>query len=48
SGGKTWSRMDEHIIELLTTNSNTVAVYAQESGLKDKHEIAVHMLSTES
>lgn len=48
AGGKTWSRMDEHIIELLTTSSITVAEYAQVSGLKDMHEIAVHMLSTES
>ncbi len=48
AGGKTWSRMDEHIIELLTTSSITVAEYAQMSGLKDMHEIAVHMLSIES
>ncbi len=48
AGGKTWSKMDEHIIELLTTSSITVAEYAQVSGLKDMHEIAVHMLSTES
>lgn len=48
AGGKTWSRMDEHIIELLTTSGITVAEYAQVSGLKDMHEIAVHMLATES
>ncbi|QIW21391.1 macrolide 2'-phosphotransferase MphL [Bacillus thuringiensis] len=47
AGGKTWSRMDEHIIELLTTSSITVAEYAQVSGLKDMHEAAVHMLATE-
>ncbi|CAM3854820.1 MULTISPECIES: macrolide 2'-phosphotransferase MphL [Bacillus] len=48
AGGKTWSRMDEHIIELLATSGITVAEYAQVSGLKDMHEIAVHMLATES
>ncbi|MCU5375637.1 macrolide 2'-phosphotransferase MphL [Bacillus cereus] len=48
AGGKTWSRMDEHIIELLKTSGITVAEYAQVSGLKDMHEIAVHMLATES
>ncbi|PFX89139.1 macrolide 2'-phosphotransferase [Bacillus toyonensis] len=48
AGGKTWSRMDEHIIELLTTSSITVAEYAQVSGLKEMHEAAVHMLATES
>lgn len=48
AGGKTWSRMDEHIIELLTTSSITVAEYAQVSGLKDMHEAAIHMLATES
>ncbi|CUB11590.1 Phosphotransferase enzyme family protein [Bacillus cereus] len=48
AGGKTWSRMDEHIIELLTTSSITVAEYAQVSGLKDMHEAAIHMLATQS
>lgn len=48
AGGKTWSRMEEHIIELLTTSSITVAEYAQVSGLKDMHEAAIHMLATES
>ncbi|WP_096200311.1 macrolide 2'-phosphotransferase [Bacillus sp. FJAT-45350] len=48
AGGKTWSRMDEHIIELLTTSGITVAEYAQASGLKDMHEAAVHMLASDS
>ncbi|MGE6537016.1 macrolide 2'-phosphotransferase MphL [Bacillus luti] len=48
AGGKTWSRMDDHIIELLATSSITVAEYAQVSGLKDMHEAAIHMLATES
>ncbi|MBC6974929.1 macrolide 2'-phosphotransferase MphL [Bacillus sp. Xin] len=48
AGGKTWARMDEHIIELLTTSSITVAEYAQVSGLKDMHEAAVHMLASEN
>lgn len=48
AGGKTWSRMDEHIIELLTTSAITVAEYAQASGMKDMHETAAHMLANES
>lgn len=48
AGGKTWSRMDEHIIELLTTSAITVAEYAQASGLKDMHETATYMLANES
>ncbi|OLO37056.1 macrolide 2'-phosphotransferase [Alkalihalophilus pseudofirmus] len=48
AGGKTWSRMAEHIIELLTTSGITVAEYAQVSGLKDMHEAAAHMLASES
>jgi len=48
AGGKTWARMDEHIVELLTTSGITVAEYAQVSGMKDMHEIAAHMLASES
>ncbi|MDV2682782.1 macrolide 2'-phosphotransferase [Alkalihalophilus lindianensis] len=48
AGGKTWSRMDEHIVELLTTSGITVAEYAEASGLKDMHEAATHMLANES
>lgn len=48
AGGRTWSRMDEHIIELLTTSAITVAEYAQTTGKKDMHEAAVHMLANES
>lgn len=48
AGGKTWSRMDEHIVELLTTSGITVAEYAQASGMKDMHEAAVHMLASEN
>lgn len=46
AGGKTWSRMDEHIIELLTTSAITVAEYAQASGMKDMYELAAHMLAS--
>jgi len=48
AGGKTWARMDEHIVELLTTSAITVAEYAQVSGMKDMHETAAHMLASES
>lgn len=48
AGGRTWSRMDEHIIELLTTSAITVAEYAQRSGLKDMREAAAYMLANES
>ncbi|UCZ53478.1 macrolide 2'-phosphotransferase [Bacillus shivajii] len=48
AGGKTWSRMDEHIVELLTTSGITVAEYAQASGLKEMHETAAQMLSSEN
>ncbi|QQK78222.1 phosphotransferase [Salicibibacter cibarius] len=48
AGGKTWSRMDDHIIELLTTSAITVAEYALASGMKDMHETAAHMLASES
>ncbi len=47
AGGKTWSRMNEHIIELLSTSGITVAEYAQTSGLEDMHEAAKHMLASE-
>ena len=48
AGGKTWSRMDEHIVELLTTSGITVAEYAQVSGMKEMHATAAYMLSSES
>lgn len=48
AGGKTWPRMAEHIVELLTTSGITVAEYAQVSGLKDMEEAARHMLESES
>ncbi len=48
AGGRTWSGMDEHIIELLTTSAITVAEYAQRSGLKDMRESAAYMLANES
>lgn len=48
AGGKTWSRMDDHIIELLTTSAITVAEYAQATGMKDMHEAAARMLASES
>ncbi|MDG5789908.1 macrolide 2'-phosphotransferase [Evansella sp. AB-P1] len=48
AGGKTWSRMEEHIVELLTTTGITVAEYAQVSGIKEMHETAAHMLASEN
>ncbi|WP_147803855.1 macrolide 2'-phosphotransferase [Alkalicoccus halolimnae] len=48
AGGKTWSGMEEHIEELLTTSGITVAEYAEVSGLKEMHEAAAHMLSQEN
>lgn len=48
AGGRTWSRMDEHIVELLTTSGITVAEYAQASRMEDMHEAAKHMLASES
>jgi len=48
AGGKTWPRMAEHIVELLTTSGITVAEYAQASGLKEMHDAAVQMLGIES
>ncbi|ADC51532.1 aminoglycoside phosphotransferase [Alkalihalophilus pseudofirmus OF4] len=47
AGGRTWSKMEEHITELLTTSGITVAEYAEVSGLKEMHETAVHMLASE-
>ena len=48
AGGKTWPGIEKHIEELLTTSGITVAEYAEVSGLKEMHEAAVHMLSTET
>lgn len=48
AGGKTWPRMAEHIVELLSTSGITVAEYAQASGMKEMHEAAVQMLGSES
>ncbi|GAF64636.1 aminoglycoside phosphotransferase [Bacillus sp. TS-2] len=47
AGGKTWSRMDEHIAELLTTSGITVAEYAAISGLQEMRETAALMLASE-
>ncbi|MBP1971333.1 macrolide phosphotransferase [Virgibacillus natechei] len=47
AGGKTWPRMDEHIVELLTTSGITVAEFAEISGLQEMHETAAHMLASE-
>ncbi|ERN53747.1 macrolide 2'-phosphotransferase [Alkalihalophilus marmarensis] len=47
AGGRTWSKMEEHITELLTTSGITVAEYAEVSGLKEMHETAVQMLASE-
>ncbi|MCM3761449.1 macrolide 2'-phosphotransferase [Alkalihalobacillus oceani] len=48
AGGKTWTRMEDHIAELLSTSGLTVAEYAQSSGLNEMHEAAVQMLANES
>ncbi|RXJ02439.1 Mph(B) family macrolide 2'-phosphotransferase [Anaerobacillus alkaliphilus] len=48
AGGKTWSGMAEHIVELLSTSGITVAEYAEASGLKEMHEAATQMLASES
>ncbi len=47
AGGTTWARMDEHIVELLSTSGITVAEYANVSGLKEMHEVAKQMLASE-
>lgn len=47
AGGETWARMDEHIVELLTTNAITIAEYAETSGLKEMEEAAANMLANE-
>lgn len=47
AGGKTWSRMDEHIVELLTTSGITVAEFAEISGLQEMYEAAANMLASE-
>lgn len=47
AGGKTWSRMDEHIVEFLTTSAITIAEFAEISGLQEMHETAAHMLASE-
>jgi macrolide phosphotransferase len=48
AGGKTWTRMDEHIVELLSTSGITVAEYANVSGMKDMHDVAAQMFASES
>ncbi|GAJ98499.1 macrolide 2'-phosphotransferase [Geomicrobium sp. JCM 19055] len=45
AGGRTWSGMEDHIKELLSTSAITVAEYAQVSGLQEMHETAKSMLS---
>lgn len=47
AGGKTWPKMAEHVVELLTTSGITVAEYAQASGLEDMTEAAKQMLASE-
>ncbi|SEN72806.1 macrolide phosphotransferase [Amphibacillus marinus] len=47
AGGKTWPRMNEHIVNLLTTSGITVAEYAETSGLPEMHETAKQMLASE-
>lgn len=45
--GRTWSRMDEHIVELLTTSGITVAEYAEVADLQEMRETARYMLVAE-
>ncbi|MGN7312458.1 macrolide 2'-phosphotransferase [Alkalicoccobacillus gibsonii] len=45
AGGRTWSRMDEHIVELLTTSGITVAEYAEVADLQEMRETATYMLA---
>ena len=47
AGGRTWSRMNEHIVELLTTSGITVAEYAEVTGLQEMRETAGYMLGKE-
>ncbi|WYP25984.1 macrolide 2'-phosphotransferase [Alkalihalobacillus sp. FSL W8-0930] len=43
AGGRTWSRMDEHIVELLTTSGITVAEYAEVTGVQEIRETAAYI-----
>ncbi|MEN0644893.1 macrolide 2'-phosphotransferase [Alkalicoccobacillus gibsonii] len=45
AGGRTWSRMEEHIVELLTTSGITVAEYAEVADLQEMRETARVMLT---
>ncbi|MBB6451081.1 macrolide phosphotransferase [Geomicrobium halophilum] len=44
AGGKTWSHMKEHIIELHAAGAIVVAEFAQSSGLKEMEDMAKQML----
>ncbi|GAA0363048.1 macrolide 2'-phosphotransferase [Bacillus horti] len=44
AGGRTWTHMKEHIIELQTTAAISVAEFAESSGLKEMEEMAKKML----
>src|SRR5690625_915313 len=44
AGGRTWSHMKEHIIELQATDAIAVAVFSQSSGLKEMEDMAKQML----
>ncbi|WP_029329051.1 macrolide 2'-phosphotransferase [Lentibacillus jeotgali] len=44
AGGKTWSHMKEHIIELQATHAIDVAEFAQSSGLIEMKDMAKQML----
>lgn len=43
-GGYTWPRMEEHIVELLSTQAITIAEFALSSGLEDYYQAAGDML----
>ncbi|MDQ0207614.1 macrolide 2'-phosphotransferase [Alkalicoccobacillus murimartini] len=48
AGGRTWTRMEDHIAERLTTSGITVAEFAKVSGMEDMQNAAVHMLESDS
>ena len=47
AGGYTWPKMKQHIMELLSTQGNTIAEFAMTSGLEEYDQIAKQMFSHE-
>lgn len=48
AGGRTWSKMYEHIVELNAASPIVVAEYAQVSGIKEMYDMASQMLASDS